>query len=971
MSHSVPSEPSPLQELNRALAANELARASSLAFALARQGELPIVELFGLAGLLGQAGDAARAAELYHLWLRCTDTPLLYAGWYNLAVLQMQNGDQREAEPSLRAALAIKPDFLDARLALGALQERLQQPEAALATWRAALAQIDPELPASRPQQLQALNHLGRLAAARRLYGEAEEALARSLLLDPRQPAVIAQWLQLRQQQCAWPVYAPLPGLREADLAEAASPATALDSSDDPALHLAAARRHSINQAAAPAAPLAGPHGYAHHRLRLGYLCADFGADGAARLAAGLYRLHDRERFEVYGFSWSSPPPPDAPASTAAASALAPAALAGLDHHIDLAGMGDLQAAQTLRAHEIDILIDLHGLDEAGRPGIVALRPAPVQIAAPGLPASSAMPAVDHVLADAFVLPPALAPHFTEQPLYLPHCAQFNARLDQPAEAAIVLTRAACGLPPEGMVFCCFHPQHQITPQQFGSWMRILQRSPGSVLWLGADSEPVRDNLRLAALRHGVASAALVFAAPATPAVMQARCQLADLYLDTAPRSGAIGASDALWAGLPVLTRAGRSYASRSAGSLLHAAGLPELVTHSERSYEDRAVRLATRPKELARLRNRLLRKRDKLAWFDAPAQVRALEQLYWQVARRSPAEAGIDTDVDVDTGAAAHGPAPCGKRDASLPLVSLLVANHASGAAAAAALEQTVRSALAQDYGHFEIIVSDSSGDDACRRRLAPLLKRQPQLRYHRAPALAPADNLDHSLALALGQYIAVAPPGEQLDADKLSRMMRYYHDYPALGLVACWRQACDADGAPLAGAPLLPGDTALGGASLAALLLSDEHGAGGALCEPAALLLRRDDLGAGFGHYQGKRYTRLAGIATLLASLNGRDCAYIAAPLSHYAPAGETAPAGIDSELELALERLTLLYEAHTRQHYLPDHARYKALLATRLAALATLATQHHAALATAALARREAIQQALRQGYHLLLE
>ncbi|MHA4868433.1 O-linked N-acetylglucosamine transferase family protein [Duganella sp. PWIR1] len=960
MSHSVPSEPSPLQELNRALAANELARASALAFTLARSGELPILELFGLAGLLGQSGAAARAAELYHLWLRCTDTPLLYAGWYNLAVLQMQNGDEREAEPALRAALAIKPDFLDARLALGALQERLQQPDAALATWRAALAQIDPELPASRPQQLQVLNHLGRLAAARHLYGEAEEALARSLLLDPRQPPVMAQWVRLRQQQCAWPVYAPPPGLREADLADAAAPAAALDASDDPQQHLAAARRHSVNQGP-PAPALAGAHGYGHRRLRIGYLCADFGADGMARLRAGLYRLHDRARFEVYGFSWRAAPPPGAPPANPQA---APHALAGLDHHIDLAGMGDVQAAQTLRAHDIDILVDLHGLDDEGRPGIVAQRPAPLQIAWPGLPASSAMAAVDHVLADAFVLPPALAPHFTETPLYLPHSAHLHARLDPAPDAVAPLTRADCGLPPDAMVFCCFNPQHQITPQQFGSWMRILQRAPGSVLWLGADSEPVRDNLRLAALRHGVSSAALVFAAPATAAVTLARCRLADLYLDSAPRSGVVGASDALWAGLPVLTHAGRSYASRGAGSLLHAAGLPELVAHSARSYEDRAVRLAARPKELARLRKRLSRKRNSSPLFDVPAQVRALEQLYLQAA------AGLMPAA----GAAANDAAPRGRRDPGLPLISLLVAADGAGAEAAAAVARTVRSALEQDYGHYEIIVSDSGADDACRRRLAPLLRRHPQLRYHRAPGLAPADNLDHSLALALGQYIAVAPPGEQLGADKLSRMMGYYRDYPALGLVACWRQPRDAAGAALPALPLLPGDTALGGASLAALLLADQQGTGGALCEPAALLLRRADLGAGFGHYQGRRYTSLPGIATLLATLNGRDCAYIAAPLSDYAPAAaptQSATAGLDGELELALERLYLLYEAHTRQHYLADDGRYKALLAARLQALAALATAHHGALAAAAPARREALQQALRQGYHLLLE
>lgn len=944
MSSSPPSDQSHLQELNRALAANELTQAATVAFVLARRGALPIMQLIGLAGLMGHAGQAARAAELYHLWLRCTDSPLLFAAWYNLGVLQIQADEQQEAEQSLRAALAIKPDFIDARMTLGNLQERLRQHDAALATWRAALAQIDPDHPDSRPQQIQALNSVARVAALKRHYPEAEDACARSLLLDPRQPETVAQWIGLRQQQCVWPVCAPLPGLAQDELDNSASAASTLCLSDDPQVQLAAARRHPVNRAAVPA-PLSDQHGYLHRKLRVGYLCSDFSSHAAARLTAELYGLHQRRQFEIYGFSWNEDD------RSGLRARIAPQ----LDHHIRLTVMSDLQAAQTIRAHEIDVLVDLHGLGADGRPGILAHRPAPVQIGWLGHPGSSAMPALDYLLADAFVLPPALTAACTEQPLYLPDCIHIHDRGDAVGPAP---ARAACGLPPQGFVFCSFNGSRKLAPAQFALWMRILKRVPDSVLWLAADGEPVRDNLRVAALRHGVASERLVFAARLPRGDYLAALQLADLCLDTLPYSGGAAAADALWAGVPLLSQAGDSYAGRLGGSLLHAIGLPELVLRSARGYEDKAVRLARQPDQLARLRRRLAKHRDRKPLFDTPRRVRDLERLYLQVARG----ALQPHDHDADDGD--------GGQDLRLPLVSILVPTGAQDSAAA--LEATVRSALGQHYGRCEIIVSDSGNDDARQRRLAALLAAHPQLRYNRAPALGADDNLDHCLTLALGDYIAVAPAGELLHPDKIARMMDFYQRYPGIGLVACWRQPLDAGGQPLPSAPLLPTDTAVGGASLAGLLLTSERGAGDVLCQPAGLLLRRAQLGASFGHYQGRRYRHLAGVATALAALAGQECAYLPAPLSRFqpAPAAAEGAARHQEQLELALERLHLLYEAHTRQHFLTDARQFKALLSARLGALAALVQQHYGALSGADPQHNEALQQALRQGYQMLL-
>jgi predicted O-linked N-acetylglucosamine transferase (SPINDLY family) len=941
MSSSHPSDQAQLQELNQALAANELNLAAKVAFVLAKRGALPIMQLIGVAGLMGHAGQAEQAAELYHLWLRCTESPLLFAAWYNLGVLQIQADEQQEAEQSLRAALAIKPDFLDARMTLGTLQERLRQHDAALASWRAALAQIDPEHPDSRQQQIRALNSVARVAALRRHDAEAEDACARSLLLDPRQPEIAAQWISLRQQQCAWPVCAPLPGLAEASLHDSASAASMLCLSDDPAEQLAAAGRHPVNRAAQPA-PLADEQGYRHSKLRIGYLSSDFSSGSAARLTAELYGLHQRDQFEIYGFSWHEQD----------RSGLRTRVAPQMDHHIRLPDTNDLQAALTIRAHEIDILVDLHGLGADGRPGILAHRPAPVQIGWLGHPGSSAMPALDYMLADAFVLPPALAASFTEQPLYLPDCVQIHDRRRAVGPAP---SRASCGLPEEAFVFCSFSSSRKLTPAQFAAWMRILKRVPDSVLWLAAGGEALRDNLRVAALRHGIASDRLVFAPHQPQADYLAALQNADLCLDTQPCNSASAAADALWAGVPVLTLAGHSYAARLGGSLLHAIGLPELVTHSTRNYENKAVRLASNAEQLARLRRRLAKNRDKTPLFDTPQRVRELERLYLQAARGT---------LTQDTAAASP--------DLSLPLVSILI--PAGDNDTPEALQRTVHSALAQQHGRCEIIVSDSGSHTGAERRkrgLVALLAIHPQLRYNRAPALAAHDNLDHCLALALGDYIAVAPPGDLLQAEKISRMLQCYRSHPGIGLVACWRQPHDAAGQPLPGAPLLPVDTAVGGASLATLLLARDHGAGD-LCQPAGLLLRREHLGAAFGHYQGRRYRLLAGVATALAALAGHDCAYLPAALSRYesdASASAAQPASAGDALDLALEHLYLLYEAHTRTHFFSDTAQFKSLLSRRLGVLSTLALEQHGLLATDA-ARSQQVQQALQQGYALLL-
>jgi predicted O-linked N-acetylglucosamine transferase (SPINDLY family) len=934
------------------MAAGNLAEAGTLALALAGLGELALIDLVGVAGLLAGQGKTEQTVALYRLWLKHSDAPLAYVAWYNLAVL-LQTDDVAGAEHAYRRSLALHAGFTESQLGLGVLLERQRQPQAALQLWRDGLDQLDATATATVPMQLRLLNNIGRLAAAGGDLAQAEDALLRSLQLDPRQPLVVPQWLSLRQQLCAWPVAGFVPGLSETALNHAASALAMLGMNDDPARQLTAAQRDTRRDLppAAALTALAAPEGYSHRRLRIGYLSCGLGAHPTGRLAAELFELHNRDQVEVYGFCWSEED----------SSALRQRLLRGLDLHVPIGPLTDVQAAQAIRAHEIDILVDLHGRLPGGRPAILQHRPAPVQIAWLGQPGPSGMAAVDYLLADPVVLPPELAPYYTEAPLYLPHCFQPQDRQrplppvlddDQRREG-----REACGLPPDSFVFCCFGAAAHITPARWATWMEILRQTPDSVLWLAAASEPVRDNLRVAALRHGVGSERLCFAEAGTgaaPATGLARYPLADLFLDTGPYSSGAGAEagEALWAGLPLLTCPGRSFASRAGASLLQAAGLPELIARNEQRYAALAVRMAARPKELARLRNRLRKHRASAPLFDTAALVQDLERLYLRVARGT-----LKTGRKRTAAAAANGTGPA-------PLVSILIP-----AADPALLAGTLSSALAQSYAQCEIIISDSSADGACLAPLKPYLKAHRRLRYTHAPGLAPLDNLNHCLAMALGEYVAAAPAGETLAPEKIAVMLPYFLQHPRVSMVACWRQPHTADGQALPGAPVFATELVVSGASLASLLLGGDGGTAAAMCAPGALLLRRATLEGAYGMYQKSVYRDRASVATALTALATGDYVYLPQPLAHYR-ATAVAPATPLVLLDTAMENLQLLYQAHAQGHSLGDPGRFRQLLSARMAELNTIVAAHHVALAAEAGRRIDTLQRVMRIGYQLLL-
>jgi predicted O-linked N-acetylglucosamine transferase (SPINDLY family) len=396
--------------------------------------------------------------------------------------------------------------------------------------------------------------------------------------------------------------------------------------SDSPKDLLACAK---IQASLYPAAPIRKNAISAHRKIRLGYLSGEFRAQATQYLAAGLYERHDREKFEIIAFD----------SGESDQSPMRARLEAAFDKFIAISNLTDQAAAERIHAEEIDILVNLNGYFGRHRMGVFALKPAPIQVNYLGFPGTLGAPAMDYILADRIVVPEEERRHFTEQVVWLPDCYQVND--DKRQIADMRASRAAEGLPDKGFVFCNFNQSYKLTPGMFALWLRLLQKTEGSVLWLMAGPGPFAQHLRKQAERHGVAGERLIFAARLPLDRHLARLSLADLFLDSLPYNAHTTASDALWAGLPLVTCRGHAFAGRVAASLLSAIGLPELITEDLGAYEALAARLAREPALLQSFRDRLAKNRLTHPLFDTDRFRRHIEAAYrrmWEIARRGEA---------------------------------------------------------------------------------------------------------------------------------------------------------------------------------------------------------------------------------------------------------------------------------------------------------------------------------------------
>lgn len=587
----------------------------------ARSGAMQLGELLDQAQKLHAAGHAEASAQLYEQWIAATDSPHRHIACFNWGTVLGALRKHAEAEAAYRRALELRADFAQARVNLGHQLEQQGRPLEALAEWERALGEITPATPDGEALRLHAVNNLARLLEVQRRFDEAEARMAQSLALKPDQSDVLQHYVHIRQKQCEWPVYQPVGDITPNQLLVNTSALAMLSASDDPALQLMAAQRFVHERVPKPPAQplhLQGPK--RDGRIRIGYLSGDLCMHAVGLLTAEMFSLHERSRFEVFGFCWSRED----------GTPLRKRIVEGMDQFFRIGELDDATAARLIAGHGIDVLVDLQGLTQGARPGILVQRPAPVQVSYLGLPATSAIPGVDHIIADRFVMPPELLPYMTERPIYLPHCYQAS---DRQRDVGPKPLRATYGLPEDAFVYCSFNNNFKFSPDVFRSWMRVLQQVPGSVLWLLADNEWSKENMLREADAHGIARDRMVFAPRVAPPEYLARLQLADLFLDTFPYNAGTTANDVLWMGTPLLTLSGRSYISRMAGSLLTAVGLPDLVTDSLADYERMAVLLGREPARIASYKRYLAEHGRSSRLFDIPGLVRAMETEFERLA--------------------------------------------------------------------------------------------------------------------------------------------------------------------------------------------------------------------------------------------------------------------------------------------------------------------------------------------------
>jgi predicted O-linked N-acetylglucosamine transferase (SPINDLY family) len=521
-----------------------------------------------------------------------------------------------EALAAYDRALAQRPDLAEAWLGRGNILTGLNRYDEASTAYDKALALKD-ELAAAWLGRGNVLTEFKR-------DGDAFAAYDKAWQLDPDARHVAGVRLLAKLFICDWTNLQPevdrlLALIRQGRAASTPFPLLAVASSA--ADQLQCAKRYAADQPAVP--QIWRGEVYSHDRIRLAYLSAGFDDSAMAQLLAGFFEQHDKSRFEVTAFSFG---PDDT-------SPMRQRLKAAFEHFIDVRERSDQDIANLVRERQIDIAVDLMGFTKNNRLGVLARRPAPIQVNYLGYPGTMGANYIDYIIADSTVIPADQCPHYTEQVVWLPQTYLIND--DRRIISERTPTRRECGLPDSGFVFCCSNNNYKIMPDVFEIWMRLLRATPGSVLWLIEANAAASANLRRQADERGVSSQRLIFAPKLAVADHLARHRVADLFLDTLPYNAHTTASDALWAGLPVLTCLGTTFVGRVAASVLKAIGLDELVTHTAAQYEALALRLAADPAYLAAIKAKLARNRGDCIAFDTARMTRQFEAAYTMMWRR------------------------------------------------------------------------------------------------------------------------------------------------------------------------------------------------------------------------------------------------------------------------------------------------------------------------------------------------
>lgn len=584
-------------------------------------GGLTLEELLVTAG--GLSPDEGR--QLYQVWISFNkEHPLLFIAHFNCSTLQQILGDEQGGEESLRAALALKPDFAPACINLGSSLERRGLGKEAVEQWRDGLDRMSSVTADSINYKVTLLKQISRLLSDGQMLAAAEVSLTQCLELAPEARDVAEQFVAARLSQCKWPMTPEGGKFTRRGLVSRLHPLSVCAYTDDPMFQLASSDKYV--RAMAPiedrttrfdrrSAPIE-----TNRRLRIGYVSSDLRHHAVGYLMVNFFEEHDHKDFEVFAYY----------TGIKADDPIQARIKACVDHWRDIRNITDDEAAAQIAEDGIDILVDVNGHTRDARLGVFARRPAPIQVNWLGYPGTMGSAFHHYVVADDWTIPDYAENWYSERVLRLP-CYQPNDRKRIVDEN--VPTRADFGLPDNAFVFCCFNASHKFTRFNFDRWMEILKQSDNSVLWLLDYTPETNQRLREQAEARGVSGERLIFAPKLPNPRHLARYPLADMFLDCTPYGAHTTASDALWMGVPVLTWSGRCFSSRVCGSLLRSAGLPEMVCETPDAFVSRAIHLATAGRgELEIIRARLLANRDTSTLFDVAKLSRSLEGLYVQM---------------------------------------------------------------------------------------------------------------------------------------------------------------------------------------------------------------------------------------------------------------------------------------------------------------------------------------------------
>ncbi len=543
--------------------------------------------------------------------------------WHSMGIVCQQQGDLNRARHCYQKTLALRPGYPEAHHNIGTVFQLLGKTEEAVLSFNKALD--------LKADQCQSHISLGNIFKEKGQLTESASCYRKAIETDPNNAKAYCQLLHLARETCDWPVMDEL--AMKVDLMTSASlergekpaemPFLSLMRETNPSVYLAIARAwsYSIAQRMGSLAP---PFSFKNRtilkeKITVGYLSNTFRNHPGSHLIQGLFKLHNRQKFNVFCYSYGKDD----------GSSYRKRIQQDCDRFVDLREMGHADAAGLIYNDKVDILVDLRGHTK-GNPFISALRPAPIQINYLGYPGTTGADFFDYMITDKIVVPDSDVPYFSENLVVMPHCYQINDH-EQPISGQN-WKRSDFNVPENAFVFCSFNGPNKIEPVMFDAWMRILHQIPESVLWLLHVNDIAERNLVREADKKGIAPERLIFSKGLPKTEHLRRHQLADLALDTRIYNGHTTTSDALWAGVPVVTMTGGYFPSRVSASILSAAGLPELITHNIPEYEALAVSLARNPLKLGNIRKRLAENRLTAPLFDTPRFARNLEKAYSQI---------------------------------------------------------------------------------------------------------------------------------------------------------------------------------------------------------------------------------------------------------------------------------------------------------------------------------------------------